>query len=56
MAEYAELERLLSRYLDGSLSQEELARLAHETGWELMRVVWEGGYMPGDFIGILERR
>ena len=27
MAEYAELDRLLSRYLDGSLSQEELARL-----------------------------
>jgi len=38
------------------LPPEELARLAHETGWELMRVVWEGGYMPGDFIGILERR
>src|SRR3989304_2393789 len=40
----------------GLIPPEELARLAHETGWELMRVVWEGGYMPGDFIGILERR
>jgi len=35
---------------------EELARLGHETGWDLVRVIWEGGYMPGDYIGVLERR
>jgi SAM-dependent methyltransferase len=35
---------------------EELARVAHETGWELMHVVWEGGYAPGDYVGVLERR
>jgi len=35
---------------------EELARLAQDTGWELVRVIWEGGYGPGDYVGILERR
>lgn len=35
---------------------EELARLGQETGWELVRVIWEGGYGPGDYIGVLERR
>lgn len=35
---------------------EELARSAQETGWELTRVIWEGGYMPGDYIGVLRRR
>jgi SAM-dependent methyltransferase len=35
------------------LSPEDLARLAHETGWDLVRVIWEGG--PGDYIGVLER-
>ncbi|MGI0150111.1 MAG: class I SAM-dependent methyltransferase, partial [Thermoplasmata archaeon] len=34
---------------------EELARLGHETRWDLVRVIWEGGYGPGDYIGILER-
>lgn len=38
------------------VSPEELARLGQETGWELVRVIWEGGYMPGDYIGVLERR
>jgi len=35
---------------------EELARLGQETRWELVRVIWEGGYAPGDYIGVLERR
>src|SRR5205823_5594069 len=35
---------------------EELARLAHETGWDLERVIWEGGYQPGDYVGVLGRR
>jgi SAM-dependent methyltransferase len=35
---------------------EELARLGHETGWELVRVIWEGGYAPGDYVGVLERK
>jgi len=34
---------------------EELARLARETGWELVHVIWEGGYAPGDYIGVLEK-
>ncbi len=38
------------------VSPEELARLAEGTGWELVRVIWEGGYMPGDYVGVLERR
>lgn len=38
------------------LPPEELARLAQETGWELVRVIWEGGYAPGDYVGIVERR
>ncbi len=38
------------------LSPEELARLAQETGWELTRVIWEGGYAPGDYVAVLERR
>jgi len=37
------------------LPPEELARHAHATGWDLVRVIWEGGYGPGDYIGILER-
>ena len=35
---------------------EELARLAQDTGWELVRVIWEGGYTAGDYVGVLERR
>lgn len=35
---------------------EELARLGQETRWELVRVIWEGGYAPGDYIGVLERK
>ena len=35
---------------------EELARLAEDTGWELERVIWEGGYQPGDYVGVLSRR
>jgi len=35
---------------------EELARLGQETRWELVRVIWEGGYAPGDYVGVLERR
>ncbi len=35
---------------------EELARLGQETGWELTRVLWEHGYAPGDYVGILEKR
>src|SRR5437667_54367 len=35
---------------------EELARLADETGWDLERVIWEGGYQPGDYVGVLGRR
>jgi SAM-dependent methyltransferase len=38
------------------LPPEELARLARETGWELTRVIWEHGYAPGDYIGIIETR
>lgn len=38
------------------VSPEELARLGQETRWDLVRVIWEGGYMPGDYVGILERR
>ncbi len=38
------------------LPPEELARLAHETGWDVTRVIWEGGYAPGDYVGIVERR
>src|SRR5207248_5116297 len=26
---------------------DELAKAAHETGWDLVRVIWEGGYQPG---------
>ncbi|HYY48132.1 MAG TPA: hypothetical protein VFA17_05545 [Thermoplasmata archaeon] len=36
------------------LSPEDLVRFAQETGWDLVRVLWEGG--PGDYIGGLERR
>jgi hypothetical protein len=38
------------------ISPEELARLGQETGWELVRVIWEGGYSPGDYVGVLARR
>lgn len=38
------------------LSPEELAGLAQESGWELTRVIWEGGYTPGDYVAVLERR
>jgi SAM-dependent methyltransferase len=35
---------------------EELARLGQEAGWDLVRVIWERGYAPGDYIGVLSRR
>ncbi|HEY7588689.1 MAG TPA: class I SAM-dependent methyltransferase [Thermoplasmata archaeon] len=35
---------------------EELQRLATGTGWELSRVIWEGGYAPGDYVAVLEAR
>jgi len=35
---------------------DELAKAAHETGWDLVRVIWEGGYQPGDYVGVLEKR
>jgi len=38
------------------ISPEDLARLGQETGWDLVRVIWEGGYGPGDYVGVLERR
>lgn len=38
------------------LSPEDLARIAHQSGWELTRVIWGGGYAPGDYIAILEPR
>lgn len=38
------------------LSPEDLARIAHESGWELVRVIWGGGYAPGDYVGVLEPR
>lgn len=38
------------------LTPEELARVARDTGWDLVRVVAEEGYPRGDYIGILERR
>ena len=37
-------------------SPEDLARLAQQSGWVLTRVVMEGGYSRGDYIGILEPR
>ena len=33
---------------------EEIARLAARTGWELTKVIWEGGYTAGDYVAILE--
>lgn len=38
------------------ISPEEVARLAQQTGWELVHVVWEGGYVPGDYAAVLEVR
>lgn len=38
------------------LSPEDLARIAHQSGWDLTRVIWEGGYGPGDYIAVLEPR
>lgn len=35
------------------MSPEDLARIAHESGWELRRVIWGGGYAPGDYIAVL---
>lgn len=35
---------------------EELARLGQATGWDLVRVIWEGGYATGDYVGVLARR
>src|SRR2546429_682599 len=35
---------------------DELAKAAHETGWDLGRVIWEGGSQPGDYVGVLEKR
>ncbi len=37
-------------------SPEDLAKLAHESGWVLARVIMEGGYGRGEYIGILEPR
>ncbi len=38
------------------LAPEELARLARQSGWELTKVFWEGGYAPGDYIAVLNVR
>ncbi len=38
------------------IQPEELARLAAGTGWELTKVIWEGGYAPGDYVAVLEAR
>ncbi len=38
------------------MSPEDLARIAHQSGWELVRVIWGGGYAPGDYIAVLEPR
>lgn len=35
-------------------SPEDLARLGQQTGWDLVRVIWEGGYSPGDYMAVLE--
>ena len=37
-------------------SPEDLARIAQQSGWVLSRIIWEGGYGPGDYIAILEPR
>ena len=37
-------------------SPEDLARVARQSGWVLSRVIWEGGYGPGDYIALLEPR
>lgn len=37
-------------------SPEDLARLAQQSGWILTRIIWEGGYGPGDYIAVLEPR
>ena len=37
-------------------SPEDLAKRAHESGWVLTRVIMEGGYSRGDYVGILEPR
>ncbi len=37
-------------------SPEDLARIAHQSGWELARVIWGGGYAPGDYIAVLAPR
>lgn len=36
------------------LEPEELIRLGSQTGWELTKVIWEGGYGPGDYVAVLE--
>jgi SAM-dependent methyltransferase len=36
------------------LAPEELARLAEQSGWELTKVFWEGGYSVGDYIAVLQ--
>ncbi len=38
------------------LSPDDLARIAHQSGWELSRVIWGGGYAPGDYIAVVEPR
>ncbi len=38
------------------ISPDAFAALAHETGWDLVRVIGEGGYTPGDYIAVAERR
>lgn len=37
------------------ISPEELGRLAHGTGWELVRVLRDGGTAPEDYIAVLRR-
>jgi hypothetical protein len=32
---------------------DELLRVAHDTGWEMERVIWD---QPEDYIGVLVRR
>lgn len=36
------------------LPPEELARIASSAGWELTKVIWEGGHAPGDYVAVLE--
>lgn len=38
------------------LEPEELIRMGSRTGWELTKVIWEGGYSSGDYVAVLEAR